>query len=143
MSLSYSQEQFYVPENLYIIGMMNTADRSLSIIDYALRRRFAFIQMNPKFDSPGFKAFNASVTNPKFNKVIAAVKELNQTIAADPVLGEGFEIGHSYFCLGKNVSDIELKTIVKYQIIPMLKEYWFDNVSKAEDEANKLLGAVE
>lgn len=143
MSLSYSQEQFYVPENLYIIGMMNTADRSLSIIDYALRRRFAFIQMNPKFDSPGFKAFNASVTNPKFNKVIAAVKELNQTIAADPVLGEGFEIGHSYLCLGKNVSDIELKTIVKYQIIPMLKEYWFDNVSKAEDEANKLLGAVE
>ena len=143
LPLSYSQELFFVPDNVYIIGMMNTADRSLSIIDYALRRRFAFFQMTPKFDSEGFKAYNALIKEPAFGKVIEAIKELNQTIDDDSVLGEGFEIGHSYFCIGKAISKIELKTIVKYQIIPMLKEYWFDNPTKAAEEEEKLLGAVE
>lgn len=144
LPLSYGQKPFFVPKNLYIIGMMNTADRSLAIIDYALRRRFAFIQMTPKFDSDGFKAFNATnLKNTKYKKLVDTIKELNKTISEDAVLGEGFEIGHSYFCLGKTVSDIELKTIVKYQIIPMIKEYWFDNPAKAETEAKKLLGSVE
>jgi len=143
MKLSYSHDPFYVPDNVYIIGMMNTADRSLSIIDYALRRRFAFISLTPKFDTKGFNAFNAAVINPKFKLVIDAVKELNKAIAADPVLGEGFEIGHSYFCLGKDCSDTELTTIIKYQIIPMIREYWFDNTLKADEEAKKLLESVK
>lgn len=142
MKLSYNSE-FYVPENLYIIGMMNTADRSLSIIDYALRRRFAFISMTPKFDSEGFKSFNSAIHNPKYKKVIDAVIDLNKEISDDPALGKGFEIGHSYFCLKNEVKDTELLTILKYQIIPMIREYWFDNPSKAEEEAKKLLESVK
>lgn len=142
MKLSYNSE-FYVPENLYIIGMMNTADRSLSIIDYALRRRFAFISMTPKFESEGFKSFNSAIHNPKYKKVIDAVIDLNKEISDDPALGKGFEIGHSYFCLKNEVKDAELLTILKYQIIPMIREYWFDNPSKAEEEAKKLLESVK
>lgn len=143
MTLSYSHDEFYVPTNLYIIGMMNTADRSLSIIDYALRRRFAFISMMPKFDTQEFKNYNKAVKNPKFAKVIDAVKALNDTIEKEPSLGRGFEIGHSYFCFEQDVTDTELLTILKYQIVPMLKEYWFDNPSKAEDEAKKLLDSLK
>ena len=143
MPLSYSQKMFYVPDNLYIIGMMNTSDRSLSIIDYALRRRFAFISMAPKFDSVHFKEFNASVQNPHYSTVIDAIKELNKAIVEDPSLGVGFEIGHSYFCFGKDVTDQDLTTIIKYQIIPIIKEYWFDNTTKAEEEINKLLESVK
>ena len=143
MPLSYSRDMFFVPNNLYIIGMMNTSDRSLSIIDYALRRRFAFISMTPKFDSDYFKEYNSSVANPHYSSVIAAIKELNKTIVDDPCLGEGFEIGHSYFCFGKDVTDQDLATIIKYQIIPIVKEYWFDNMTKAEEEVNKLLESLK
>lgn len=101
LNLVYSGEPFSVPENLHIIGMMNTADRSLAMIDYALRRRFLFYSMKPAFDSEGFKNHAEQVDCELFHKAVEAVKNLNAVIIDDKSLGRGFEIGHSYFCSDK------------------------------------------
>jgi hypothetical protein len=142
ITLAYSDERFAVPANLYIIGMMNTADRSLAMIDYALRRRFSFYPMKPGFDSDGFKQYQEELGNEKFNALIEKVKELNKAIVDDGSLGSGFEIGHSYFCNQEEVADSWLRAVVNYEIIPMLEEYWFDNKDKVEEWSEKLKKAI-
>ncbi len=101
-TLAYDGLPFSVPQNLYIIGMMNTADRSLAMIDYALRRRFSFFEIEPGFDSEGFIRYQNGLNNETLNELVSKVKELNREIAADKSLGKGFCIGHSYFC-GRDV----------------------------------------
>lgn len=141
ITLAYDRKPFSVPENLYIIGMMNTADRSLAMIDYALRRRFSFVEMSPGFDSDGFVAYQSVVNNRTFDKLISRIKALNSDIENDTSLGKGFCIGHSYFCnLDINSNDEVLKEIVEYDIIPMLEEYWFDDEAKAKSWSNDLSG---
>ena len=136
IQLAYKDEMFAVPSNLYIIGMMNTADRSLAMIDYALRRRFSFFEMKPGFDSPRFKEYKDSFIDPHLNKLVDAIIELNKVIENDDSLGSGFCIGHSYLCnLGP---EYNLENIVEYDIIPMLREYWFDNEERFNQEAHKL-----
>ena len=100
ISLAYGEkdEKFSVPKNLYIIGLMNTADRSLAIIDYALRRRFSFVCMKPGFDTKGFTDYLNNLNNAKMNNLIKEIKNLNKAIEDDGSLGKGFVIGHSYFC---------------------------------------------
>lgn len=131
MTLAYSEEKFYVPANLYIIGMMNTADRSLAMIDYALRRRFSFFTLKPGFTSKGFTTQQKSLNNEKYDKLITNIIELNKEIVRDDSLGSGFEIGHSYFCFHDidEVTDAWLYAIVYYDILPTLQEYWFDNTA--------------
>ena len=121
-TLAYNGMSFTVPENLYIIGMMNTADRSLAMIDYALRRRFSF-----------------------FDELIMKVIALNEDIRQDKSLGKSFCIGHSYFCGRKkeNCTDEWLQSIVDYDILPMLQEYWFDDDSKVQRWNNILHGVFE
>ncbi|MGN1097201.1 MAG: AAA family ATPase, partial [Christensenellales bacterium] len=143
LQLLYSDEKFSVPENLYIIGMMNTADRSLAMLDYALRRRFAFYEMKPGFETDRFTEYRMNLNNSKFDKLINAIESLNNAIASDDSLGEGFQIGHSYFCNLKNVNDNRLSNIVEYEIIPMLKEYWFDEPTKVKDWSNILRSAIK
>jgi len=140
LQLLYSREFFYVPRNVHIIGMMNTADRSLAMLDYALRRRFAFVELRPAFDSEGFRAYCAGLDNPKFKRLVGKVESLNRAIAEDESLGEGFCIGHSYFCNmeADSCTDAALASIVDYELIPMLKEYWFDESDKVEEWARKL-----
>ena len=142
--LAYQNLNFSVPENLYIIGMMNTADRSLAMIDYALRRRFSFFDMEPGFDTEGFKEYQEKLASDKFNALIECIKELNNEIADDPSLGKGFCIGHSYFC-GLQADECTqelLEGIVEYDILPMLSEYWFDNLTeKVAPWSEKLYGA--
>ena len=138
--LSYNGEAFAVPHNLYIIGMMNTADRSLTLVDYALRRRFSFFSMEPGYDTNGFRKYQQSINNEKLNAIIDIVRELNIAISADSTLGKGFCIGHSYFCELTECTDDQLKTIVEYDIIPTLSEYWFDNEAELEKWNNRLLG---
>lgn len=121
------KEEFCVPPNLYIIGTMNTADRGLVMLDYALRRRFAFITTNPAFRSEGFRQLMAKSANVKFNKLVRKIIDLNKAICADELLGKGFMIGHSYFCLGRKVTDADLQRIVDYEIMPLLEEYWYDD----------------
>ncbi len=139
-TLAYSGMQFAVPKNLYIIGMMNTADRSLAMIDYALRRRFGFFEMNPGFASDGFKTYQQSLDDDTLNVLIDLIKELNKEITADGSLGSGFCIGHSYFCGRTECTDEWLKEVVEYEILPMLKEYWFDEPAKVQRWGNILRG---
>ncbi len=144
LQLLYSDELFNVPENVYIIGMMNTADRSLAMLDYALRRRFAFFEIAPGFDSEGFLQYSNGLDNEKFNKLKSAVISLNRAIAEDDNLGEGFCIGHSYFCNlnADEVTTERLSAIVEYELIPLLKEYWFDEPELVRQWTENLRRAI-
>ena len=143
LQLLYSDEKFYVPANVYIIGMMNTADRSLAMLDYALRRRFAFFSMLPGFRSEGFKKYKDALNNSRFNSLIACIEELNNKIADDSSLGEGFRIGHSYFCGITSITDKTLSNIVEYEIIPLLHEYWYDDPVKVRDWVDRLRSSIK
>ena len=143
LKLLYADEKFSVPKNVYIIGMMNTADRSLAMMDYALRRRFAFFEMRPGFETEGFRQYQNSLESEKFNRLITCVKELNVVISNDESLGEGFSIGHSFFCDLSNTSDQTLSGIVEYELIPLIKEYWFDEQTKARTWIDNLRSAIK
>jgi 5-methylcytosine-specific restriction enzyme B len=139
LTMAYDGQPFSVPNNLFIIGMMNTADRSLAMIDYALRRRFSFFEMQPAFANDGFVGYRNALNSDKFNNLIETIIELNNEIAADPTLGNG----HSYLCglTRENVSQ-RLPHIITYDIVPQLREYWFDDLEKVEKWAQKLEGAL-
>ena len=142
-TLAYNGLSFSVPKNLYIIGMMNTADRSLAMIDYALRRRFSLFEVEPGFDSEGFIHYQNGLNNETLNELINKVKDLNREITLDKSLGKGFCIGHSYFC-GRDVCTEEwLHSIVDYDILPMLSEYWFDDANKLQRWENILQGVFQ
>ena len=143
LKLLYADEKFSVPKNVYIIGMMNTADRSLAMMDYALRRRFAFFKMEPSFKTEGFKKYRDGLNSDKFNSLISCVEDLNNVIVNDESLGEGFCIGHSYFCNLKETSDQTLSGIVEYELIPLLKEYWFDEPVKAKTWIDNLRSTIK
>ncbi len=145
LQLLYSHELFYVPSNVYLIGMMNTADRSLAMLDYALRRRLAFFDLKPGFDSAGFMKYRQALSNSKFDDLIARVVRLNDDIVTDDTLGEGFVIGHSFFCgLDQDEAiDSKLSAIVEYELIPMLKEYWFDDQAKVHEWSDALRRAIK
>lgn len=142
VTLAYNGQSFYVPENLYLIGMMNTADRSLAMIDYALRRRFSFFEMEPAFGSEGFQAYQARLANETFDALIGQVRALNQELLNDDSLGRGSCIGHSYFCL-KNPADCStdwMRSVVEFDLLPMLAEYWFDEPKKLQRWEENLRG---
>jgi len=143
VKLAYSDEPFCVPSNLHLIGMMNTADRSLALIDYALRRRFSFFSMKPAFGSEGFVKYLKQLNSEKLNRTIEAVERLNEEIAKDHSLGDGFCIGHSYFCNQKEFSEQWLKCVVEFDILPMLREYWFDDDTKYEQMAALLTATLK
>lgn len=143
LQLLYADEQFSIPSNVHIIGMMNTADRSLAMLDYALRRRFAFFEMTPAFQTSGFRAYQTKINQPKFDKLIKVVERLNKEIAEDDTLGEGFCIGHSYFCTNMSINEEWIHSLIEYELIPLLKEYWFDEPRKVKNWSNILREVVE
>ena len=132
--LPYSNKEFYVPSNLYIIGTMNTADRSLALIDYALRRRFSFITLKPMFNS---KKFNSHLRERGLSD--EAIKTINQTMTKinnviKDELGSNFVIGHSYFAKASAENfDEWFSKIRKYEIVPLLEEYFFGDEEKIMD----------
>ena len=145
VQLTYSSggEHFFIPANVHIIGTMNTADRSLAMVDYALRRRFAFFDVEPQFSGPKLPKFlRQQGLKKSFSKDLCErMKALNKTIAEDPNLGKGFEIGHSYFCSGMEKGMDEkawFNSIVEFEIGPQLREYWFDNLHEANTHIGKL-----
>lgn len=139
VKLTYAEDEgdrFYVPPNLYIIGTMNTADRSLAIVDYALRRRFAFVNLSPQLGD-AFRAFLQArgISERLLEHVCDAIENVNQTISADKNLGEGFQIGHSFFC-SKSTDDSEdlwWSSVLKFEIKPLLTEIYFDNLDKVDE----------
>lgn len=145
LQLVYSDEKFSIPDNLYIIGMMNTSDRSLAMLDYALRRRFAFFDLKPGFETDGFKNYQLTINNSKLTNLITCVKNLNYAIVSDETLGEGFCIGHSYFCNLKpeSVDDQVISNIVEYELVPLLKEYWFDEPNLVIEWSESLRSAIK
>lgn len=144
MSLTYSEkgETFYIPRNLYIIGLMNTADRSLAVVDYALRRRFAFISMEPIFDDKFIHFLEQKGIEQSFAQfIVNAITQLNRVIEHDPHLGKGFLIGHSYFstAIQSKQPIAWYNQIIRYEIGPMLEEYWYDDMEQAHRETEKLI----
>ena len=142
-TLAYDGLDFSVPKNLHIIGMMNIADRSLAMIDYALRRRFSFFDIEPAFDSEGFSNYQKEFSNNTFDRLIKKIKELNTEITQDKSLGKGFCIGHSYFCNTEECTLEWMKNIVEFDIFPMLSEYWFDDESKLNEWKDILYGVFK
>lgn len=142
-TLAYDGLDFSVPKNLHIIGMMNIADRSLAMIDYALRRRFSFFDIEPAFDSEGFSNYQKEFSNKTFNELIEKIKKLNEAITQDQSLGKGFCIGHSYFCNAEECTLEWMKDIVEFDIFPMLSEYWFDDESKLNEWKDILYGVFK
>lgn len=139
LKLTYAEDEedrFFVPENLYIIGTMNTADRSLAIVDYALRRRFAFISLQPDYGN-NFRAFLSSngLSTSMIEHISSSVFKVNEKIKADINLGEGFQIGHSYFCNFNNTinENIWWQEIIDFELKPLLEEIWFDELNNVSD----------
>lgn len=140
ITLAYSGQPFSVPKNLYLIGMMNTADRSLAMIDYALRRRFSFFTIEPGFSSEGFQRYQKELDQETFSMLIEQILALNLEISRDSTLGAGFCIGHSYFCGQEECTEEWMQSVVEYDIIPLLAEYWFDEPAKLQVWQNRLRG---
>ena len=140
-----NEPRFYIPQNLYVIGLMNLADRSLAMVDYALRRRFGFIDLGPQFESGLYSDWLAErlMSQDLINLIVTKMNTLNQVIREDPILGENYQIGHSYFCpRGDDFSGLTKEWftgIVHTEIIPLLKEYWFDSPSKVQNAVDNLL----
>lgn len=143
-TLAYSGTSFSVPPNVHIIGMMNTADRSLAMLDYALRRRFSFFELEPGFSTPGFQQRLAEEGHPQLDQAIDIVQRLNHDIAQDASLGRGFCIGHSYFLRNtvEQPVDVWLHAVIEYDIVPMLEEYWFDNDDQIDRWKSELRGVL-
>ena len=142
--LTYALEKedtFFVPDNVYLIGTMNTADRSLAILDYALRRRFAFVNLRPIYDDK-FKQFliGNGMSESLAEHISQSVVHLNQEIENDDNLGSGFQIGHSYFCTYNNQLDEKkwYRETLEYEIKSLLEEIWFDKLDTAEEMLAKL-----
>jgi hypothetical protein len=129
--LPYSKEKFTVPKNLYIIGTMNTADRSLALMDYALRRRFSFVQLEPMFGTPKFNKYleDKNFKPSEVDKINHTMLRINEEVTND--LGKNFAIGHSYF-VEESIEDFNgwYNSVIKYDIVPILKEYYFDDEEK-------------
>lgn len=149
MPLAYRKDgepDFYIPGNVYIVGLMNTADRSLAMVDYALRRRFSFIDLNPAFSEDSFTDKLESVCGDGLGKrIISVFQDLNTKISADvDNLGSGFCVGHSYFCFGKNdlLDGPGYRRIIESEIAPLLREYWFDQPKVAEEWTMKLMAVA-
>ena len=145
MALASGRLPFHVPANVNIMGLMNTADRSLAVVDYALRRRFAFVDLKPKLGSPKFRAQleRAGVQRRLVDILISRIGALNQEIVSDVTnLGPGFAIGHSFFCTGPTDSEdgpTWYARIIRTEIAPLLREYWFDAPDKANSWEDQLL----
>lgn len=140
-----AEERFYVPSNIFILGMMNTADRSLAVVDYALRRRFAFATIQPAFSEDTYRSYllACGVTEAIADQLIERMMALNDAIAADTTnLGRGYCIGHSFFtpaaAEGEHGADW-YKAVVESEIVPLLQEYWFDQPDKVAQWRVRLL----
>ncbi|MDE0072908.1 MAG: AAA family ATPase [Gammaproteobacteria bacterium] len=148
VTLPYSDTQFHVPGNVHLLGMMNTADRSLALVDYALRRRFAFETLEPAYGTEyGRDAFEkhlaAKGADPSLaRRICDRMAKLNEKIANDKELGRGFRIGHSYFVPGDGDAPSEdwYGHVVDTQIAPLLREYWFDAAEDVERDVARLTG---
>lgn len=134
----------HIPENLYVVGTMNIADRSLALVDLALRRRFAFVGLEPRLGQVWreWVVKECAVDPGLVADIVRRIAELNDHIAADARLGKQFRIGHSYVTPAHRLEAGDTKKwflqVVETEIGPLLDEYWFD----APDEARKAIARL-
>lgn len=143
MRLAYPRhgdERFHIPPNLYVIGTMNLADRSLALVDMALRRRFAFVELEPQFGSAWTEYVSGLGHDLEtLERFGARMQELNTRIAEDRGLGRQFRIGHSFVTPGSSHAAVTLTTrqwldrVVHTEITPLLEEYWFDRPDTVDE----------
>ena len=133
----------YIPDNVYIVGTMNTADRSLALIDFAFRRRFAFASFEPKLGD-GWRDWvteKCGIDSDLVNDIEQRINNLNSEIVGE--LGKDFQIGHSFVTPASRIKEGSTKEwfrqIVETEIGPLLEEYWFDDSKKAKETKDKLL----
>lgn len=129
VTMGYSKKKFTVPSNVYLIGTMNTADRSLAQLEVALRRRFAFVTLKAVFNEKWRRTLQGSgVSEAMIDRILFAVDKINHKIVADFQLGPGYAIGHSFFTEKPEMIDENTwyANILKFEIIPLLEEYFFD-----------------
>jgi 5-methylcytosine-specific restriction protein B len=146
--LSYSSDPeatFYVPPNVHLIGTMNTADRSLSMVDYALRRRFSFVELEPGFQSPVFAQhlLNAGASEELVAEIRQRMKVLNLAIKSDESnLGKGYQIGHSFFVPpeGQVADEAWMKRVLAFEIKPLIEEYYCDDPVGRQAALETILG---
>lgn len=147
IKLTYSESdrnRFSVPQNVFLVGLMNTADRSLALVDYALRRRFAFFSLSPQFESDKFQSviIGNGGSLELVQKIRHCIGSINRVITNERRdLGPGFQIGHSYFCpTGPIKSDSEwYANVINTEIKPLIEEYWFDSPEKVDTLTSQLL----
>lgn len=148
LELTYKRtedERVFIPANLYVIGTMNLADRSIALVDLALRRRFAFIDLEPVFGEPWHEYVRTvcGVEREILLEIEKRLTDLNESISADPGLGPQFRVGHSYVTppFGKPIDDVWewFRRVVDSEIGPLLDEYWFDNPGKSREMKEFLL----
>ena len=141
----YTGERVHIPPNLYVIGTMNVADRSLALVDFALRRRFAFVDLEPAFGDAWrtWVSEKCRIDEAFLRDIESRLNALNEVIAEDPVLGPHFRVGHS---VATPPPDVEIpdpqqwfRQVVETEITPLLREYWFDDPKKAAAEGERLL----
>ncbi len=140
LTYSASGERFSVPDNVHLLGLMNTADRSLAIVDYALRRRFAFETLRPAYGIGKFREYllEADVDRDLVDRIDRNLSALNERIRDGKDLGPGFEVGHSYFVPEESSDEQWYLGIVESQIAPLLREYWFDRPEQVDQLVKKL-----
>lgn len=148
LELSYKRldgERVFIPDNLYVIGTMNIADRSLALVDLALRRRFAFIDLQPTLGKPwlDWVQSQCGIDSEILVEIEKRLIALNSEISADPCLGPQFRVGHSYVTppFGIPISDAHewFRQVVDTEIGPLLDEYWFDAREKSQKARERLL----
>lgn len=148
--LAYStdfDDTFFIPPNVHLVGLMNTADRSLAMVDYALRRRFVFVDVDPGFEAPRFAEFLRleGADNALIKRIVNDMRELNEEIKKDRAnLGPGFCVGHSFFCSGIPDTGPDSNWyagVISSEIMPLLREYWFDDLEKVSQWEKRLLAA--
>ncbi len=122
--LPYSGERFQLPENLYLLATMNSADRSIALVDFALRRRFAFVEFPPR---PEVLARFFQAHPPKVSPaiVLSLLNRLNEKIRSEKSFGKDYEVGHALF-MEEDLDEEKLSAIWKFRIMPLLQEYWYD-----------------
>jgi 5-methylcytosine-specific restriction protein B len=136
-------ERVYIPDNLYVVGTMNVADRSLALVDLALRRRFAFVTLRPLLES-GWAAWcreKGKLSEEVLRVIAERITEVNAIIAEDRSLGPQFQLGHSFVTPTAPVPDgwRWFREVVETEIDPLLNEYWFDQTAKAKEALASLL----
>ncbi len=135
--LLYRDEQFSIPDNVHIIATMNGGTNSGGM-DYSVRRRFAFYELPPAYEQKSFIRYIKQKNSPKLEKLVKMITDINKVLAADPAVYGGHLIGHGYFCGKQELNDQNINAIIKYELLPLIREIFSAQPDQAKLWAGKI-----